>query len=168
MTAPVSKPIKPVRVQKKRNDATPKSQKHHQCIGISRGGRNTKLHAIVDGLGNPLHVDLTAGNVHDAAYAMTVLEAVEIRGSIVMADKAYGSRKLREYIVNRGATYCIPPKSNTVKPWDFDPHQYRERHLIECFFNRLKENRRIATRYDKLASSFLAFVHLACARILLA
>ena len=89
-------------------------------------------------------------------------------GTIVQADKAYGSYRLREYIANRNADFCIPPKSNTVDPWFCDYFQYRERHLVETFFLKLKEFRRVATRYDKLADRFLAFVHLACIRILLA
>ena len=85
-----------------------------------------------------------------------------------MADKAYGKYDLREYIANQNADFCIPPKTNETDPWFCDWLQYKERHLVECFFNKLKEFRRIATRFDKLASRFLAFVHLGCIRILLA
>ena len=71
-------------------------------------------------------------------------------------------------IANRNTDFCIPPKSNAVDPWFCDWSLYKERHLVECFFNKLKENRRIATRFDKLASRFLTFVHLGCIRVLLA
>lgn len=79
-----------------------------------------------------------------------------------MADKAYGAKKFRQYLEKRGASYCIPPRINDKEPWDCDWHQYKERSLIECFFRKLKQFRRIATRYDKIASRFLAFIHLAC------
>ena len=151
--------------QKAETDATQKNQ----CIGVSRGGRSTKIHAVVDALGNPIHVQLSAGNVHDVKVAQEMLEAVKLRlGMTVLADKAYGKWELREFIVNLGADFCIPPKSNESDPWYVDWWLYKERHLVEIFFLKLKEFRRVATRYDKLASRFLAFVHLACIRILLA
>ena len=180
MTAPVSKLTKQVQVQKKRNPDCPKTDpkvdgnherfKKNQCIGITRGGRNTKIHAVVDALGNPIHVQLSSGDIHDSIIAEDVLNQVALKPNetTVLADKAYGSFALREYIANRDADFCIPPKSNSVDPWYCDWALYKERHLVECFFNKLKENRRIATRFDKLASRFLAFVHLGCIRIQLA
>ena len=180
LTAPVSKPIKQVQVQKKRNPDVAKTApkvdgnrerfEKNQCIGITRGGRNTKIHAVVDALGNPIHVQLSSGDIHDSVIAEDVLNHIELKPNetTVLADKAYGSFGFREYIANRDTDFCIPPKSNTVDPWYCDWFKYKERHLVECFFNKLKENRRIATRFDKLASRFLAFVHIGCIRILLA
>ena len=84
-----------------------------------------------------------------------------------MGDKAYGTIEIRNYIESRGASYCIPPKSNASDPWECDCYQYKERHLVECFFNRLKQFRRIATRYDKLSRNFLSFALLASEMILL-
>ena len=110
---------------------------------------------------------LTAGNINDCAVAVDVLEGVTLSGSIVMGDKAYGTAKIREYIETNGGSYCIPPKANAVQPWDCDFYQYKERHVVECFFNKLKQFRRIATRYDKLSRSFLSFALLASAMILL-
>ena len=90
----------------------------NQCIGVSRGGRSTKIHAVVDALGNPIHVQLSAGNVHDVKVAQEMLEAVKLRpGMAVLADKAYGKWELREFIANTGADFCIPPKSNESDPW---------------------------------------------------
>ena len=106
--------------------------------------------------------------MHDVAVAEVLLSAVSIKGSTVLADKAYGALRLREYIANRNADYCIPPKSNELEPWFCDWWRYKERHLVESFFLKLKEFRRIATRYDKRACRYLGFVHLACIRILLA
>ena len=85
----------------------------------------------------------------------------------ILGDKAYGTNSIRTYITEQRASYTIPPKSNVIEPWFCDFHTYKERHLIECFFNKLKIFRRVATRYDKLAVSFLAFVHLASIWILL-
>ena len=75
--------------------------------------------------------------------------------------------KWQSLIVQHDADYVIPPKQNTKDPWFVDWHLYKERHLVECFFNKLKQFRRVATRYDKLASSFLAFVYVAAIAILL-
>jgi len=123
----------------------------------------------VDALGNPIHVQLTAGNVHDVKVAQEMLQAIKLRsGMTVIADKAYGKRELREYIAGHGADFCIPPRRNEAASWFVDWWLYKERHLVEIFFLKLKEFRRVATRYDKRADRFLAFVHLACIRILLA
>ena len=101
---------------------------------MTRGGRNTKIHAIVDGLGNPLYVQLTGGQISDITVAYELLEHVDVSGSIVMADKAYGAADFRIKIEESGATYCIPPKSNTAEPWEVDWWQYKERSRVECFF----------------------------------
>jgi len=84
-----------------------------------------------------------------------------------MGDKAYGTVEIREYIESQGATFCIPPKTNAVNPWDCDYSQYKERHVVECFFNLLKQFRRVATRYEKLSRNFLSFALLASSMILL-
>ena len=109
----------------------------------------------------------TGGNAHDGTVAVDLLSQVDIEGSIVNGDKAYGSKEVRDYIISQGATYAIPPKSNALEPWEVDWWQYKERHLVECFFNKLKHFRRVATRYDKLTSRFQTFVYLACVMILL-
>lgn len=138
-----------------------------KAVGRTRGGLNTKLHAIVDGLGNPVTLLLSAGNDHDSIHAIELLDRLEISGSNVLADRAYGAQAIRDYISEHGASYVIPPQSNIVEPWPVDWHLYKERHLIECFFQKIKWFRRIATRYDKLDASFLAFIHLAAIAILL-
>ena len=138
-----------------------------KAVGRTRGGLNTKLHAIVDGLGNPVEFLLSAGNDNDCVHAIELLENVELCGSNVLADRAYGARSIREYISEHGANCVIPPQSNVSNPWPVDWYLYKERHLIECFFQKIKWFRRIATRYDKLDASFLAFVYLAAIAILL-
>lgn len=107
---------------------------------------------IVDGLGNSLYVQLTGGQISDIAVVYELLGHVNVSASVVMADKAYGAAEFRIKI-NSGAAYCIPPKSNTIEPWDVDWWQYKERSRVECFFQKIKNYRRIATRYDKLAVS---------------
>ena len=93
---------------------------------MTRGGRNTKIHAVVDGLGNPLYVQLTGGQISDIKVAHELLEHVDVSGSIVMADKAYGAEDFRIKIEASEAAYCIPPKSNTSEPWNVDWWQYKE------------------------------------------
>ena len=92
---------------------------------------------------------------------------VKISSSNVLADHAYGAKTVRAYISEQGASYVIPPQSNVSDPWPVDWWLYKERHLVECFFQKLKWFRRTATRYDKLDASFLAFVYIAAIAILL-
>lgn len=120
----------------------------------------------MDGLGNPLYFQLSKGNINDNTVAIDVLSNICLTDANVLGDKAYGTVEIREYIVSQGASYTIPPKSNTKNPWSCDWWVYKERHLVECFFNKIKHFRRIGTRYDKLASSFLAFVYVAAIFIL--
>ena len=136
-------------------------------MGTSRGGKSTKIHVVVDGLGNPIYFQLTSGNVHDSTVAVDVLSHLDISDSTILADKAYGTSEILDYIQQQDSDYAIPPKSNTRNPWWCDWVLYKERHLVEYFFLKLKQFRRVATRYDKLASSFLAFVYLASIAILL-
>ena len=111
--------------------------------------------------------DRTGNGLNGTIHTIQMLEKVKIRGSNVLADRAYGARAIREYISGHRANYVIPPQSNISDPWPVDWYLYRERHLIECFFQKIKWFRRIATRYDKLDDSFLAFVCLAAITILL-
>lgn len=104
--------------------------------------------------------------MHDSTLAVDVLSNIDIKDSNILGDKAYGTKEIREYIASKEASYTIPPKSNTQDPWDCDWWVYKERHLVECFFNKIKHFPRVATRYDKLASSFLAFVYLSSIFIL--
>ena len=132
-----------------------------QDIGISRGGKNTKIHALVDGLGNPIRLIFTSGEVHDSKQGIPLLQGFDLSNSAVLGDKAMGSIEILTYIRKANAKVVIPPKVNAKNPWDCDYSHYKERHLVECFFNKIKHFRRIATRYDKLSSMFQAFVYLA-------
>ena len=140
----------------------------NQSVGVSRGGRSTKIHAVVDGLGNPCVFMLTGGQVHDSIMMKPVLDQLDISQSVILADKAYGSAENRKYISDRGAQYCIPPKEGLSKPWKCDYSHYKERHLVECFFMKIKDYRRVAMRFEKLARRFLGMVYLASCLIWLA
>ena len=90
---------------------------------------------------------------------------VPLGGTVVLADKAYGAKAIRKFIHEAGADYCIPPKSNEKNPWVCDWYLYKKRHLVECFFQKLKQFRGIATRFNKLVCRYLAFVQLGCIMI---
>jgi transposase len=121
----------------------------------------TKIHAIVDALGNPLAVRLTGGQVHDITQAEALL--AEIKPQALIADKGYDADGFIEALSVRRIAPVIPPKANrrVGRPCDFA--LYAERNLVERFFNALKQFRSIATRYEKTARNFLAGIHLACA-----
>ena len=99
--------------------------------------------------------------------AVELLSRLDLSVSNVLADKAYGTNQILDYIQSADGAYTIPPKSNTVRPWRCDWHIYKDRHVIECFFQKLKWFRRVATRYDKRDDVFLAGVFLASIFILL-
>ena len=132
-----------------------KRGQHRQALGRSRGGFTSKLHAQVDALGNPVSFFLTGGECADISVAPQLLERV--RDCTVIADKGYDSEPLVQLPESRGCTVVIPPRSNCKTPRRYDRHLYKERHLVECFFNKIKEYRRVATRYEKLAQTFLSF-----------
>ena len=162
----ISRPAKYIKVPTG-EEKPRKGEKRAQTIGMSRGDKNTKIHAIRDGLGNPLAFLFSPGNDHDSRHAVSLLGQAEIRGSNVIGDKAYGSQAIREYITSREGSYTIPPQSDNPEPWFIDEHVYKERHLVECFFQKIKWFRRIFTRYDKRDASFFAFVLVAASVILL-
>jgi putative transposase len=121
----------------------------------------------VDALGNPTHVHLTAGNVHDVVEAPKLI-ATAPDGANLIGDKGYDANHVVEAAEAKGMTVLIPPRSNRVVKRPIDSHVYKERHLVEFFFNRLKQYRRIATRFEKTAANFLGFVLVASVRMWLA
>jgi len=129
-------------------------------IGRTNGGRNTKLHAICDSQGRPLALLLTPGNVHDCKPASCLIETLPPSAQLV-ADKAYDSLPLRQWLVARGTTPVIPPRKNSRKPWPYDLAAYRQRNVVERMFCRLKDWRRIATRFDRNLHTFFSAVALA-------
>ncbi len=133
-----------------------------QALGISRGGRTTKIHALSDGFGRPLAFLLTPGQAADCRAAKIPLRRLP-SGVLVMADRAYDTDAVRERIQTQGAVPNIPPKRTRRWKHCFSPVLYRGRNAIERIVGRLKDFRRIAPRYGKLATNFLAAIHLAAA-----
>ena len=124
-----------------------------QAIGISRGGQTTKIHALSDTLGRPVVLKVTAGNVADITMAETLLAEVE-GCRYVLADKGYDSDKLRSAIRAKGARPVIPGRASRKRKVRFDKNRYKFRWMVEAVFCRLKDFRRVATRYDKLARNY--------------
>jgi transposase len=133
-------------------------------MGRSRGGLTSKIHAVVDSSGLPIRLALTTGEAHDNQLASKPLSRLE-SGSMLLADRGYDADWIRGLVRRHGAWANIPPKRNRTEALCFSPYLYRTRNLIERFFNRIKQCRRVATRYDKLAANYLAFVQLASIRL---
>ncbi len=125
---------------------------------------STKIHSLVDALGNPVGFFLTGGQAHDLVGADHLLPSMA--ADELIADKAFDAdARVRAPLAAAGKTAVIPPKANRKLPLDFDRDTYKARHLIENFFSKIKQFRAIATRYDKTARNFLAAIHLVAAAI---
>ena len=115
------------------------------------------------GLGLPVRFLLTAGQRGDAPQAGPLIEGLP--AEIVMADTAYDADHLREAVAEKGAVAVIPNNPSRAQKYPLDQHLYAQRHLVECCFSRLKQFRRVATRYEKTARNYLAVLHLAAAML---
>ena len=113
---------------------------------------------VADGLGNPLHFRLSPGTRNDIVYAEEMMEAFDLNGKKVLADMGYDQERFCGYIRHRGGEPVIPSRITNLIQRVIDVDEYNERHLVENLFQKLKNNRRFATRYDKLDSSFFAVV----------
>jgi len=133
-------------------------------MGRSRGGLTSKIHALVDAEGRPVMLRLTAGQVADCKQAEALIDCLG-EGDILLADKGYDSDVIRARAKERKAWANIPPKANRKRSFAFSAWLYRQRNLVERFFNRIKHFRGIATRYDKDPENYLAAVKLISARI---
>ncbi len=134
-----------------------------QALGRSRGGFSTKIHIVVDALGNPLDFVLTGGQAHDVKQGPTLLKGRHC--DYVIADKAYDADAFIQSIEAMGAIPVIPARKHRTELRHVDAHLYKERHLVECFINKIKWYRPIFSRFDKLASRFLGFLSFVAALI---
>lgn len=153
-----------------------------EALGRSRGGLTTKLHLAFEGRGRPLTVRLTPGQRHESTQLAAVLDSIRVprprgrprqRPKEITLDKGYSYPKCRQLLRRRGIRHVIPERKDQKeqrqakghrggRPPRFDPEIYRLRSWAERGVNRLKQFRRVATRYEKRAANYLAFVHLAC------
>ncbi|MFJ5786502.1 IS5 family transposase [Streptomyces hydrogenans] len=152
------------------------------ALGRSRGGLTTKIHLACDGRGRPLGFVLTGGNVADCSRFEEVMDTIKVRRAgpgrprtrpdHVLGDKGYSSRKIRAYLRKRGIGHTIPERRDQRahrsrrgrdggRPCAFDKQLYKKRNVVERCFNRLKQYRAIATRYDKTQESYQAAVTIA-------
>lgn len=126
-------------------------------IGQTRGGRNSKLHAICDVRGRPCVLMITPGNVHDMKVAKACIAAMPPSAELV-GDKGYDSNDLRARLATRGTTAVIPSKRNRKVQLDCDHAIYKQRNVVEHMFCRFKDWRRVATRFDRNIKTFIATI----------
>lgn len=126
------------------------------------------MHIAAADENTPVAIVLTPGQQHDAAAFADLLEAVppDCRPKEAVADKGYDSAVIRDALLDEGMRPVIPSRRNTVDPARLNRKAYRERNRVERLISKLKQFRRVATRYDKLAVTFLAFVHITSALIM--
>jgi transposase len=129
----------------------------HEALGRSKGGFSTKIHVLVDALGNPLKFILTPGQRNDITQAKNLIENID--NAYVLADKGYDADAFIDLLSYKNCSPIIPPKSNRKKPREYDTFLYKDRSLVEIFFGKIKHFRRIFSRFDKSARSYLSLLH---------
>jgi transposase len=140
------------------------------ALGRSRGGFGTKIHLVCDGRGLPMAVTVTAGQRHESTQFEAVMGRVRVPGRVgrprrrprrLAGDKGYSYPRIRRYLRRRGIKAVIPTRKDQRRLPSFDKPAYRRRNVVERCIGWLKESRRLATRFEKLAENFLAMVKLA-------
>ena len=135
-----------------------------RLIGLTKGGMNTKLHAVTDTSGRPVRLFITAGQVSDYTGAAALMNGLP-EAEWLFADRGYDADWFRETLVDKGTTPCIPGRKSRKKAVKYDKRRYKRRNRIERMFGRLKDWRRISTRYDRSPTVFLSAIALAAAVI---
>ncbi len=131
-----------------------------RAIGRTKGGMNTKLHAVTDADGRPIRFFMTAGQVSDYAGAAALLSSLP-SADWLLADRGYDADWFRDALKDKGLKPCIPGRKSRGKPVKYDKRRYKRRNRIEIMFRRLKNWRRVATRYDRCPKVFLSAIALA-------
>ena len=146
-----------------------KEEPADHALGRSRGGYGSKIHLICDKKGHPITVDASSGQAHESQYFESTMKRINIGGERgrprikpdkIAGDKAYSSSQIRNWANGRNIVDVIPTKENEQRRSGFDKKAYRQRNVIERCIGWLKESRRIATRFEKLAIHFLAMLKL--------
>lgn len=138
-----------------------------ECIGKSCGGLTSKIHSLTNENGKVIRFLVTQGNINDCTQFENLIESVLHKGVYVLGDKAYDTDNIINYIAQKAASAVIPPRKNRKEKREYNKEVYKNRNQIERFFNKLKNFRRVSTRYDKLVSSFISFVQLAAVFIII-
>lgn len=133
-----------------------KDSQEKQALGRSKGGFSTKIHALVDALGLPIRFILTPGQSSEIKQAPELIKG--ITDANILGDKAFDSDEFINQIISQNCRPVIPPRSNRKHPRDVDYFLYKERHLVECFFSKVKHFRRIFSRFDKMAEAYMGFL----------
>jgi len=142
-----------------------RGNQNHEALGRSRGGFSTKIHLRTNAKGDPLTFDVTGGEAHEVKGYDALMELHDINPDRLLGDKGYDSDDIRNDLADRGIEPVIPPRSNRKTPIEYDREAYKRRNLIERCVNRLKQFRRIATRYEKTARAYLSMLCIAAARL---
>ncbi|WP_155986291.1 IS5 family transposase [Novosphingobium resinovorum] len=131
-----------------------------RLIGRTKGGMNTKLHAVTDTNSRPISFFMTAGQVSDYIGAAALLDELP-KAQWLLADRGYDADWFRDALQEKGITPCIPGRKSRNKAVKYDKRRYKRRNRIEIMFGRLKDWRRVATRYDRCPNAFFSAIALA-------
>lgn len=126
------------------------------ALGRSKGGFTTKIHAMVDALGLPIKFILTPGQSSEIKQAPELIK--DVKNANILADKAFDSDEFIKQIESQNCVPIIPPRVNRKEKREVDYYLYKERHLVECFFSKIKFFRRLFSRFDKLAEAYMGFL----------
>lgn len=141
----------------------PQKSQDQEAVGISRSGLSTKIHAAVDTLGNPVRFLLTSGQASECGPASAMIEGFAM--AYVLADKGDDSDQFMAVIQPRTPSRMIPPRRNRKEQRPYDETLHKERNLVERLFQKLKQFRRPATRYERLVRNYIAMLYLASTMI---